>query len=180
MEEFIKETSKQIIPSLQNIVRKGTKNSKAIEINCGELEDENQTVYNINTILQDLKKMKGPCLYYFELLSNYPTSDIIGRIKKYSKTENAKATPTIKRKTIKSNILYVGKVKRYFAARTNQHLGYCKSNRTQGLQLCYWAKEIKLKVKLVVFEFEPEMIELVGILENELAKKLNPILGQHK
>ena len=79
-----------------------------------------------------------------------------------------------------SRILYVGKVKRHFWGRLIQHLGYYKVNRTQGLQLYYWAKELNLNLKVTVIEFEPEMIDLMEVLESALAKKLKPILGKHK
>jgi hypothetical protein len=59
-------------------------------------------------------------------------------------------------------------------------LGYYKVQRTQGLQLYYWTKELNLNLKLVVFEFEGEMINLMEVLENDLAKHIKPILGKHK
>lgn len=119
-------------------------------------------------------------MYYFEITSDNLTSDVINRVKEYSISENSKSIPAIKSTIVESKILYIGKVKRHFWGRFIQHLGYYKVNRTQGLQLFYWAKELNLNLKLTVFEFESEMINLMEVLENDLAKHLKPILGKHK
>ncbi|WP_317900063.1 Arm DNA-binding domain-containing protein [Aurantibacillus circumpalustris] len=98
----------------------------------------------------------------------------------YIKSPNSKAVPAIKKNFSSSKILYVGKVKRHVWGRLIQHLGFYKVKRTQGLQLFYWATPLSIKLKFVVMEFEPEMAALMGILENELAEILKPILGKHK
>jgi len=131
-------------------------------------------------LYEELKEMNGPCLYYFEILSDNLTSDIIGKIKEYSDTENSKVIPAIKKAIPESKILYVGKVKRHFWGRLVQHLGFYKVNRTQGIQLFYCSKQLNLNIKVKVFEFEPEMIDLMEVLENGLAKKIKPILGKHR
>ncbi|WP_304342930.1 hypothetical protein [Chryseobacterium koreense] len=131
-------------------------------------------------MFSELNEMSGPCLYFFEITSDHLSSDIIDRIKIYSKTENSKAIPAIKKTIPESNVLYVGKVKGNFWGRLIQHMGYYKVNRTQGLQLFYWAKELDLSLKLTVMEFESEMIDIMEVLESGLAKRLKPILGKHK
>ena len=184
MEKSIKEISEKAIIPLQNIAKNGVKQKKEFYINCSDLEDYNH--FDITdsekhkTMFTELRELIGPCLYYFEITSNNLTPEIINKIKEYSNTENSKSIPAIKKTIAESKILYVGKVKRHFWGRLIQHLGYYKVPRTQGLQLFYWAKELNLNLKLTVFEFEPEMINLMEILENELAKQLKPILGKHK
>lgn len=184
MEKTIKEISANAFVPLLNVSKNGAKRTKEFYINCHELEDYNHIDITYSekhkSMFSELKEMAGPCLYYFEVTSNNLTSDIINKIKEYSSTENSKSIPAIKRTIPESRILYVGKVKRHFWGRLIQHLGYYKVNRTQGLQLFYWSKELKLNIKLTVLEFEPEMINLMEVLENELAKRLKPILGKHK
>jgi hypothetical protein len=184
MEDVIKEISRKAIFPLQNIAKNGIKNKKEFYINCSDLDDFNFIDISISEkhkpMFTELKYLNGPCLYYFEIMSDNLSTAIVDRIREYSNTENSKSIPAIKKAIPESKILYVGKVKRKFWGRLIQHLGYYKVNRTQGLQLFYWTKELNLNLKLVVFEFEPEMINLMEILENDLAKYLNPILGKHK
>ncbi|HFG0578713.1 hypothetical protein LIS90_12300 [Flavobacterium psychrophilum] len=184
MEFKIKEISKKIVIPLQNVSINGPKKKKEFLINCTELEDFNfidiTDSEKHKLMFSELKELTGPCLYYFEVTSTNLPNEIINKIREYSNTENSKSIPAIKSKPPESKILYVGKVKRHFWGRLIQHLGYYKVQRTQGLQLFYWAKEIDLNIKLIVYEFENEMIELMEVLENDLAKHLKPILGKHK
>ncbi|MFA9188215.1 hypothetical protein AAGV33_09260 [Flavobacterium sp. FBOR7N2.3] len=184
MEKIIKEISGNAIIPLQNVSKNGVKRTKEFYINCCELEDYNHIdITNSDKhgkMFIELKEFVGPCLYYFEITSDNLSSEIVSRIRKYSISENSKSIPAIKSKIVESKILYVGKVKRHFWGRLIQHLGYYKVNRTQGLQLFYWAKELNLNLKLTVFEFDADMINLMEVLENDLAKHLKPILGKHK
>ncbi|MDX6183209.1 hypothetical protein SGQ44_17755 [Flavobacterium sp. Fl-77] len=184
MEEIIKEISGNAVIPLLNVSKNGPKRMEVFHINCCELEDYNdidiRDSEKYRSMFTELKEMTGPCLYYFEITSDNLTSEIISKIKDYSSTENSKSIPAIKSKIQESKILYVGKVKRHFWGRLIQHLGYYKVDRTQGLQLFHWSKELNLNMKLTVLEFEPEMINLMEVLENELAKQLKPILGKHK
>jgi len=185
MNDIIKEISSNAARPLLNISQTGAKHIQLFEIDCALLEDYN----NINilhserykSLFDDLQKMTGPCLYYFEITSNHIPNEIINSIKTYSLSEYPKATPAIKKQPpIDSKILYVGEVKRHMYGRLIQHLGFFKTSATQGLQLFYWARTIPLSLKLTVMEFEPEMENLMEVLENELARKLKPILGKHK
>ena len=60
-----------------------------------------------------------------------------------------------------------------------QHLGYFPTAGTQGLQLFYWAKEFNLDVRIHAYHFEPEMYDLVAVLELKFARDLKPIVGKH-
>ena len=184
MEMKIKEISGNAVTPLLNVSKNGAKRTKEFHIKCSELEDFNHIDITdsdkYKSMFSELKEMTGPCLYYFEITSNNLTAEIIKKIKEYSSTENSKSIPAIKSTIPESKILYVGKVKRHFWGRLIQHLGYYKVNRTQGLQLYYQTKELNLNIKLTVLEFEPEMINLMEVLENDLAKHLKPILGKHK
>lgn len=184
MKEGIKEISKNAGAILINVANNGCKTIREFNITCSELEDFNAVDITkspkYEKLFSELKELKGPCLYFFEILSEHSSMEIVDRLKLYSINENSKATPAIKSIIPDSRILYVGKVKRNFWGRLIQHLGYFKTKQTQGLQLFYWATELGLDIKVTVMEFEMEMIELMGVLENEAAKSLQPIIGKHK
>jgi len=101
MEEIIKEISRCAILPFQNIAEKGVKNTKEFYLNCDELEDFNDSDIRISekykTMFTALKIVEGPCLYYFEILSENLPSQIISRIKEYAISENSKSIPAIKR-----------------------------------------------------------------------------------
>ncbi|MFD2943288.1 hypothetical protein [Flavobacterium notoginsengisoli] len=94
--------------------------------------------------------------------------------------ENSKVVPAIKKNFPKSKVLYVGKVKKGIWGRLAQHLGYYKTTRAQGLQLFSWTKGTNVSLKMNILEFEYEMADYIGVLENKLAEELKPILGKHK
>ena len=184
LQDTIKEISRNAAQSLINISDIGAKDIITFPIDCALLEDFNnidiRKSINFEIHFDALQKMTGPCLYFFEILSDHIPQEIISKIREYSLTEKSRATPAIKSKIPESKILYVGKVKRLMFGRLIQHLGYFPTSATQGLQLFYWTSSLNLKLQLTVLEFEPEMINLMEVLENELAKKLKPILGKHK
>lgn len=184
MTESIKNISKNASASLQYVAENGIKNYKEFDIKCAELEDFNfidiRDSEKYKILFNDLKRIEGPVVYYFEIMSDNTSTDIVNHIRQYAASENSKAIPAIKRTIPESKILYVGKVKKGFWGRLIQHLGFYKVNRTQGLQLYYWAKELDLDIKLRVFEFESQMADLMNVIENGLARELNPILGKHK
>lgn len=184
MNNQIKEIAKNAMFPLQNVSKNGAKNIKEFHFSCSELEDFNHIDITksekYSKIFDEMKEMVDPCAYYFEIQTNHLTEEIIASIRKYSESENSKSIPAIKKTIPESKILYVGKVKRHFFGRFIQHLGFYKVNKTQGLQLFYWAKELGIDLKLTVMEFEPEMINLMEVVENDLAKQLKPILGKHK
>lgn len=182
--DLVKEVSEKCAQSFLHVSKIGAKKIQEFTIDCELLED-----YNDNDItksekyyqlFKDLRQLSGPCLYYFTIISEHSTQDLVNSIVEYSITENSKSTPAIKKNIPESKILYVGKVKRYFWGRVIQHLGFYSTPRTQGLQLYYWTRANKLKLKLTVLEFESDMSDLLTILEIELAKQLKPIIGKHR
>lgn len=182
--DSIKEISKNAQKPLLYVSEIGAKNIKEFTFDCATLEDYSfipiHESEKFKPIFDDLRKMSGPCLYCFEVISNQTTDEIISNIKAYSLRENPRSTPAIKTQIPDSRFLYVGKVKRHMWGRVIQHLGFFKTAGTQGLQLFYWAQQLELCLKLTVLEFEPDMSELMGVLENDLARRLKPILGKHK
>lgn len=184
MTESIKNISRNASASLQYVAENGIKNYKEFDIKCAELEDFNyidiRDSEKYKSLFDDLKRMEGPVVYYFEIMSDNISTHIVNQIRQYAASENSKAIPAIKNTIPESKILYVGKVKKGFWGRLIQHLGFYKTKKTQGLQLYYWAKELDLDIKVRIFEFEPQMADFMNIIENGLARELNPILGKHK
>ena len=182
--ETIIQISKNALKPLLHVAEYGPKTTKEFLIDCSILEDYNYTdirkANSFKSLFEDIQLLTGPSVYYFEIINNPKNDDIIEKFEKYALLQNSKNTPPINLNFKKSNILYVGKVKSKMWGRLIQHLGYYKVEGTQGLQLYYWAKELNLKLKLVVFEFEPEMANLVGLVEFDLARTAKPILGKHK
>jgi len=184
MTEEIKKVAKELRNALKIVEE--YKDFKTLEytIDCDILEDYNHNNCTLiepykSGLFDKAKKMNGPVLYWFEITEPFNSEVIRNEIINY-KLKGIKSVPAMK-KTYweKSNTLYVGKVKRNFWGRIVQHLGYYKTERTQGLQLWHWAKPLKLKVVLHAIAFEPEMEDLVSVLEIKLAKKLRPITGKH-
>ena len=184
LNETIKEICKNTTKPLLNVSAVGAKQIREYYIDCSDLEDYNlidiRNSVRYEPLFKDIKEISGPTLYYFEIISNHSSIEIVNGIREYSLTENSKSIPAIKAKFPDSQILYVGKVKKHMWGRLIQHLGFYKVQFTQGLQLFYWAKDLSLSLKLTVLEFEPEMVNLMEVLENEIAKELKPILGKHK
>lgn len=180
----IKEIATTALKSIQHISINGYKQPKEFPICCSTLKDYND--YDIResnehkNLFEDLKKITGPVLYFFEIVSDITSKEIVDSILSYRKTANSKAIPAIKKKYSGTKILYVGKVEKNFWGRVIQHLGFYKVRGTQGLQLFYWAKQLNLELKLTAIEFEKDAADLMPIFEKKLAGKLKPILGKHK
>ena len=184
MNDLIKSIALAAKQPLKNVSDNGAKRIETFDIECSILEDYNdmdiRNSEKFNSLFVDLQKFHGPCLYYFTVTSDQSADEIVEAIKNYSSAENSKSIPAIKSNYSRSKILYVGKVKRAFWGRIIQHLGYYNVNRTQGLQLFYWAQKLNLSLKLTVLEFEPAMENLMEVVESGLAKHLQPILGKHR
>jgi hypothetical protein len=60
------------------------------------------------------------------------------------------------------------------------HLVYSQSPKTAGMQLFHWYKpEIFGDLKLNYIVFEENMKHLIVILEKQLAKELQPLIGKY-
>ena len=171
------------IAALRQVVDNGQKTYKEFTFDLETLRD----FLSVN-IMEDpehkdtfiaLREMKGPVLYWFEVMPGYNHAAIVDRLRNYQANDNKRATPAIKKHIdFNSPVLYVGKVKASFYGRVIQHLGFFPNSRTQGLQLFHWMQKEPLVVKLHACEFEPEMSDLVGLLENELAKDTKAARGK--
>lgn len=170
---------------LHEVSINGVKSYSVFDIDCEGLEDYNHVDIRdserFKNMFGQLKGVVGPVLYWFEIVSDLPNQDIISDLNRYIGSGDCKAVPALK-KTIDydTKALYIGKVKTHFWGRLIQHLGYYKVKATQGLQLYHWAKDLPLKFKVHVYEFDKSMADLMPIVENALAKELKPLIGKHK
>lgn len=181
--EKIKEFSLNATRPLLKVSETGIKQIYQFDIDCFEMKDYNYVNVlkesDFSHIFDVVTKISGPCLYYFEIESDHSAEEIVNRVTEYKLTQDSKAVPAIKKNFPQSKVLYVGKVKKGIWGRLVQHLGYYKVPRTQGLQLFYWTKGTNVSLKMNILEFEHEMADYMGVLENKLAKELKPILGKH-
>lgn len=182
---LIKNSASEYSAALDRMSNNGYKTIKQYDIDCSTLTEVYYAGHDVRksdvykTFFEEIGRMTGPVLYFFEVLSDNNADDIVSAVRNYKATAGSKAVPAIKKSYPKSNILYVGKVKKNFWGRIVQHFGYYHHPRTQGLQLTYWAKDKKIKLKLTAMEFEHEAAELMPLLERKFAWKLKPIIGRH-
>lgn len=175
---------KNIITVFQNIDVSNIK-IESININCIELEnyldndirDSNQ----FREIFKQLLSIKNPVLYWFEIISPTTPIEIYEALENYKRKPNRRIIPVFKQKAvIESKILYVGKAKRDFWVRVIAHLGYIQGDRSHGLQLYHWAKELNLNLKLHFCEFNNDMQDFIPLLEFSFASQYHPVIGKHK
>lgn len=183
--EFLKELINNTIQHLEQVIHDGVKNEISFEINCAEIDDFNSIDIRqsdkFKPVYDQLKNASGPSLYWFEITSDSDSKDVIEALRKYKTSASSKATPALKNQiNYASKMLYVGKVKKEFAGRLTQHMGFYKEKRTQGLQLFHWAKDLSLNLRIHVIEFDNNMSEIMPIIENAFAKRLQPLIGKHK
>ena len=182
--KIVQEIAQNEIAAMLRVAEHGCKNVCDFEIDCSDLKDYNS--FDIRQspehedLFRKLAQITGPVLYVFELASEIPSNLIVESITAYSKTPNSKVIPAIKAAYPNTKTLYVGKVTKNFWGRVIQHLGFYKVSGTQGLQLFYWAKPLKLKLRLTAIEFDNDTSGLMAVFERKLADRLKPILGKHK
>lgn len=180
LSDFLSDT----ITSLENLRKNDVCKEFSCIFKCAELED--YLNHNITESIQffglfkELMEIKGPVLYWYEIISNHSNDEIINALQVYEQQQNHRAIPVFyKGYNRDTRILYVGKCKEKFWGRVIQHLGYFNTPTTQGLQLYHWAKELHLEVKLHALEFTEDMADIMPIVESYFAKRLHPLVGKH-
>ena len=180
LSDFLSDT----ITSLENLRKSDVCIEFSCILKCEELKDyinhditESDQYYEL---FKELMEIKGPVLYWYEIISNHSNDEIINSLHIYEQQHNHRAIPVFyKGYDRNTRILYVGKCKEKFWGRVIQHLGYFNTPTTQGLQLYHWAKEIRLEVKLHALEFTKDMADIIPIVESYFAKRLHPLVGKH-
>lgn len=180
----LKTSALQSVIALQDIAENGYKTYNTYKFKIRELRDfsnENILYSEYKEIFDSLQNIKGPVLYWFEIKDDYDRNVILEKLSVYKAKVNLRSTPAIKRSAdMSSNVLYVGKVKQSFYGRVIQHLGFFTNPQTQGLQLYHWLKGEDITLELHACEFKNDMAGIIGILENDFARLLKPIIGKHK
>ncbi len=193
MKELLQTEAQALNTALIDYLSSGPKSINEFKIDCSKLtkvyltEDVRHSV-EFKDIFEELERMKdNPCLYIFEIESEISTKEIIEKIKLFKKTSE-KRIPAIKSNWPEnSKTLYVGKSDNHTWGRlithmglhTNTKHGVPEASTNHGLQLVCWAKDMSLKLKYTVIEFEPGMKHLLPVLEKRIAHKLQPIIGKH-
>lgn len=180
LSHFLNET----ILILENLKKNDVRKTFTFDFSCEDLEDDSNCEIKqfpkFKGLFGGIEDMKGPVLYWYEVISSQSNDDILNALQEYGKKDGHRAIPAFNKKQDKpTKILYVGKCKRHFSTRVIQHLGYFKTDTTQGLQLRFWAKKLDLKLRLHAMEFDNNMAEIMLIVESYFAKKLNPLVGKH-
>ncbi|MBN2743971.1 MAG: hypothetical protein JXR39_08765 [Marinilabiliaceae bacterium] len=123
-----------------------------------------------------------PCLYVFRLQNTSDYERVIEAIKAVKSEDIDRVLPPFKTNIPYSQYLYVGKVNRDVGGRLVTHLGYYQTNSNHGLQLAFWARNMKpsLFLSVSVYRFGREMTPYISSFENILAHKLQPLIGKHK
>jgi hypothetical protein len=164
--------------------------------NTNDLFDHNQyTVFpytnpDFNHRINKLDHFTGDCLYWFETNNKKDAKTLNGLLCKYRSTKGTRsyrAVPTTNKLENKGSVIYVGvrkgKQKKQgltnIMGRINQHLGYYKNQKTQGLQLYDWARDTNIEIALHVVHFDQDLGALLYVLEKKMAHQLRPHCGRH-
>ncbi len=189
MISFLQNTIQKQISLLQNNLNR-LPLAKQIIIDKSFLNEEYKTPNSFNNsethreLYNNLKTLKCPVLYWFELDKNKVDVDSIiadfKNFKENNKGRDSSAFPFTKDFSDRLKILYLGKVKKDFHLRLVNHLGYSTNPNTVGLQLAHWFDTGKYgNLTLNYITLNKEMEQLISVLEIELAKELKPLIGKH-
>lgn len=183
IDSLIKEESKHISELFSKIFLSGA--VKRFDFIIDEKKLDSKYLNDVNITLdgefapmfKELQKFnENPALYFFEINPLLEKSEIISLI------ENSQLNiPARNKTTNNTGILYVGKTKRCAWGRLIQHLGYHQQRKSHGLQIHHWANNTSAELKLsyTVIFFNESIANYIQILEQALAKSLNPIIGKH-
>jgi len=122
-----------------------------------------------------------PCLYVFELQDIKDRERVLEAFTSEDEKKINRKLPALKSPPPVSKYLYVGKVEKEVGGRLVTHLGYYQSSGNHGLQLAFWAKELRppLMLNIHVYRFTSDMKPYIQSFEKMLAEELNPIIGKH-
>lgn len=194
MEELLRNEVELLNNTLSNFLITGSRSIQEHEIDCSKLSERffNEDIRDSDEFRILFEKLKAvqdnPCLYILKIESDTSTNLILTKLKEFG-SQTEKVIPKLKTKISESSkVLYVGKANSLVWGRLITHMGFHthknkgnpKASINHGLQLFFWAKEICLKIKYIVIEFEPNMKDMLPILEKKLADKLSPVVGKHK
>lgn len=187
LDNFIGNTSQNISEIFFNIFRNGSLERFYFTIDAKKLDSKYLDKVNITlegefaSMFQKLQEYEEyPALYFFQINPRIKSEEIISLIKSAKTTYNLHI-PAENKSSLNSGVLYVGKVKRCAWGRLIQHLGYHQNRKSHGLQMDHWSNRTSLNIELsyTVMFFDKSVADHIHLLEYELAKLLNPIIGKH-
>lgn len=134
-----------------------------------------------------LARVDTNAVYWFEADSNLEANKLVAEFERIRDGLHKRRTLPPKNKNENSPVLYVGKRQggkkkdgwTHISGRMVQHLGYYPVGSTQGLQLIHWAKNLKVKITIRVYQFEGVSNGNLKAIENILSDSLKPLLGRH-
>lgn len=128
------------------------------------------------------KDRKSPVIYWFQFPSDaVDAQDIVEAFSRY-KESRQRSVPAYNSYGVgaASQTMYVGCcAKTMFRDRVFSHLGYYSEGRTQGLQLCHWARPLAIPLTLHSIFLPTSLEPLTTLYEKELARAFAPLFGKH-
>ena len=188
LENFIKNKSQDISEVFSNIYR-NNESIQSFHYKIDVNKFDNKYVNEINITLHgdfvemfnEMQEFESlPALYLFEINPSIPKEEIISLINEVNKNQFLNI-PAQNKSPNNSGVLYVGKVKSCAWGRLIQHLGYHQNRKSHGLQLNFWSNKTSSNIELsyTVMFFDKSVADYIHVLEYELAKFMNPIIGKH-
>jgi len=181
---------------VEKITAKEVEGFYSKKFNTKNLKEYQEDRYSPNVdkdfryFFEDLDNRENHCLYWFELENENKAIQLNNLMNNYrlkKGSPNYRTVPATN-KNEESNVLYVG-IRRgkgkpanlsNIVGRINQHMGYYKVARTQGLQLVHYAKGLDFEITLNVVEFKGLQNPMyLNLLEKMVADKLEPLSGRH-
>ncbi len=183
---------------VDKIIAKEVEGFYSKKFNTKNLKDYQEDRYSPNVdedfryLFEELDHKHNHCLYWFELETESKANelnDLINAFRTPKGTTGHRTVPAKNKNTNKgSKVLYVG-IRRgkkkpanltNIVGRINQHMGYYKVNRTQGLQLVHYAQGLDFEITLNVIEFKDIQNPMyLNLLEKMVADRLKPLCGRH-
>ncbi len=147
-----------------------------IDIYCNKLTSLDRLKEDGTLDVFDSVKNK-PTIYYFLIKNKIESKDIIHNLDLYKKTKQRSCPKIDKKRSIESQYLYCGSIKKGVHGRLIQHLGFGSKN-TYGLQLVHWAKKLNLVLEFNYCFIDPKYVEFTELIESSLALKIKPLVGK--
>jgi hypothetical protein len=180
------EFSQHLSEELKQLKEEAFDKIQSLEIDCTVLPRQGQEGdcryhSSMSSFFEPLMKISSPALYWFEVTSSHTARELHFKIQTLN-AQIERSVPAFKKgfSNWDSRVLYVGKVKTKITDRMVVHLGYGRDKRTQGLQLCHWASDLELKLRLNYLILPDGLREVTSVFERRLAVELQPIIGKHK
>lgn len=131
------------ISSLENLRKNDVCKEYSCVFKCAELEDylnhDIRDSVKYCGVFKELMEIKGPVLYWYEIISDHSNDEIMSSLLAYKQQKNHRIIPVLyKGYNRKTTILYVGKCKKKVLGACHSAFGifqYTDNTRTSALSL---------------------------------------------